>query len=416
MNITHGFTKIRQIPWIYIDFDRPEDAIDFKKKLTPTGLAGNINKKRPSAFKTSGLLAVAAFNRLGVELPESVKNWTPQKRVNWNFVTDEEIIAHARQFQYRTDWRKACSKACSKKDHTNYYQLVMAHRKHLKDKCFAHMERPVNPNCQYQVYTYEWNDNTAYVGLTCRPKSRHEQHKMKGPVFEKQGDPVLTILADGLKPDQAIEIESAKIKAYVDSGWTVLNKDGGGSLGQVRMKYTFDDIKSMVSQATSLQDFIAKFYGPFQVAERRGWVVNLVEIGMKEHGWPRPLYGRWSTTEDDVIKELEILRPKSVAEWRKKSSKTHGAAIRLRIFDKLIVQFGIETWKVLDKSYESCLKAALTCCGINEFTRKFSTLREAVNSNGWVEKLKKDAQWIDLRKYSAKGGYAKCMAEAANCT
>lgn len=332
MNITRRIGT-KGIPLVCVTFDTPDQALKFKQELTFTGKSGNINKKRPKFFQTSGVFAIETLKKLGIPLPLEFSAWKPkQKAIRGHLIADDEILAHARQFKYRCDWRKACKN----KDHADYYQLVHGKRQYLLEACFAHMDHPVDPFKSYQVYAYEWPDKTAYVGLTCRPKSRHGQHTAHGCVFDKGGQPELKIIGQGLGPSEASLLEKSTLEDYKIREWILLNKDDGGSLGQLRLKYVDENLVNMAKQCSSLQDFKAKFYGPFQVAERRKLLGKIVEICRQECGWPRPKYGQWALKREDIVKVIKDKGFRSTFEWFEKDKYTYHAASRRGLVGSVI--------------------------------------------------------------------------------
>lgn len=214
--------------------------------------------------------------------------------------TDEELVAHAKRFSTRAEWRAEGEQERKNGEYSHYGAAVhrgkefmrvccahmplghrtrkrtyrwteealaeaASHYKHKGDwkrsdnpqhaaayqsalsrpeifeRVTAHMALKANPYAgDYVVYAFEFTDRHAYVGITFRPDARLAEHMARGPVAEHVlvcGEYVHRHIERGLaSPDDAAEKERAWIERYRSEGWTMLNTSNGGGLGTVKRK------------------------------------------------------------------------------------------------------------------------------------------------------------------------------------
>lgn len=145
----------------------------------------------------------------------------------------------------------------------------------------------------YQVYVYEFADRSAYVGLTCNPTRRRKDHLKKGPVARKIAAGTayeLKVVAEGLMPTPAGELEQATLARYGSAGWTLLNGRDGGSTGHIRSKYTLDRLREIARGASSRKEFQLLDNGAYQYACVHGHMDALAS----EFGWPDHVGHVWT--------------------------------------------------------------------------------------------------------------------------
>jgi len=185
-------------------------------------------------------------------------------KVRWKY-TDEELMASAAQYPHRSHWKRYAN---------NHYQAASS--RGLLDRCCAHMTPMASPfAADYEIYVYEFADKHAYVGLTFLPRARQYAHKVSGPVAEHAdvcGTYTRKVLATSLTREQAPEAEKLAIAQYKNEGWTMLNRNSGGSVGTVRgRKWTKELIVAEARKFTTRQAWIDGSQGSYRVAKREGW-------------------------------------------------------------------------------------------------------------------------------------------------
>lgn len=90
------------------------------------------------------------------------------------------------------------------------------------------------------LYVWEFDDKSAYIGLTFNYKKRHRDHKKQGPVYRKLKDTKGKFVKFNkwYKAKEAKRQEELLIEKYSNEGWTILNSAKAGSLGGGNRKWT----------------------------------------------------------------------------------------------------------------------------------------------------------------------------------
>ena len=149
--------------------------------------------------------------------------------------TEAELAESASLYQYKSQWKKACSK---------HYQAALGYGKDVLNRVSAHMTLASNPYAgDYIIYAYEFTDHHAYVGLTFKPEDRHQGHMAHGPVHDHLqvcSTYELKQVQVGIQnPQEAAPAEARWIKQYAAEGWTMLNTAfDHNSLGALDRKWT----------------------------------------------------------------------------------------------------------------------------------------------------------------------------------
>lgn len=143
--------------------------------------------------------------------------------------TEEELLEDAKKYNFKIDWeignRKAYNAAKSRK---------------ILDKCCAHMKRKINPFVDDIgiIYGYFFNDNSVYIGLSIQQEKRHKYHlnNKDSPVFKKIKDGLIyefKIIEENIPNEDLSDREIYYISKYRDLNYMVLNKDKGGTRGNL---------------------------------------------------------------------------------------------------------------------------------------------------------------------------------------
>jgi len=149
----------------------------------------------------------------------------------------------------------------------------------------------------YQVYSYQFPDNVAYVGLTCVPEQRHEQHRTGGRVLawaRHLGVPVpdpIIIQDQIMSPKDGQEAECHWIEQFKSEGWTLLNKANGGSIGRIGgvviSKWTKEIVLDIARQFHTVRDWIQFNSGSYAAASKNGWLLEATAHMIKPRPWTK---------------------------------------------------------------------------------------------------------------------------------
>lgn len=88
------------------------------------------------------------------------------------------------------------------------------------------------------IYSYEFEDHSVYIGLTCNLNNRKNRHCKDGSVYEHKKTCSIyniIVLTDYINENEAKIKENFYVNKYKEEGWNILNKTGTGSLGSIKM-------------------------------------------------------------------------------------------------------------------------------------------------------------------------------------
>lgn len=385
MKIYRGWNA--KTPAVILTFDTVDLADKFQNEnlISITGhKVGNRPKAHPNRISLSGLGALKVLALLS-ENASMFKDWKPQHESRHYNVSDDEILKDAAQFTTRSAWSKG----------GQYYQLCLKHRRELFEKAVAHMAPPIDPLTQTQVYVYEFSDHSCYVGLTCNPKRRHKDHLERGLVFKKISTGIkyeLKILREDLSPKAAAELEVKEI-ASRKSAWTVYNRHKGGSLGQLRFKYSYEEILAVAKTCASKKDFFTRFSAMSQIVSRRKWSTRLDS----DMDWPKRADHVW--TPETCLAEARKFKWK--VDWITGSPSSYAAARKhgwLKEITK-IVGFTQKPPKI-KWTVEACSEDAKRFSSRSEWQVKSGSAYRKARLSGWLDEIsdssfgQKRSRWI----------------------
>lgn len=186
--------------------------------------------------------------------------------------SDQQVIESASQYQHKSKWKKAAR---------NLYNIALL-RPAVFKLATAHMTPMAHPysGC-YSIYAYEFQDGTAYIGLSFQVEMRRERHARTGPVFTHQQlcpNYAFQILEDCLPdPQSAVLRERHWIAYYHSTGWRLLNRADGGSLGTVTLKpWTKEEVLDDAFRFAYRTDWIENSRGAYKAAKDNGWFEEAV--------------------------------------------------------------------------------------------------------------------------------------------
>jgi hypothetical protein len=158
------------------------------------------------------------------------------------------------------------------------------------EEFFSHMKKIGNKH-KRTIYSFEFNDNHVYIGLTCDVERRNKQHLISGPILNhskitKTPIPDIKILKENLLEVDSIEHEKQLIKDYIENGWFILNKSNGGELGG-DMKWTYEKCKLEAKKYEYRNDFSLKSPGAYSSSRRNKWLNDICShmVVIKKQRW-----------------------------------------------------------------------------------------------------------------------------------
>lgn len=166
-------------------------------------------------------------------------------RIKWTKIL---VLNEALKYKFRSEFIRKSGSAYNRARKDGYL-----------DEICSHMEKIGNRKMR-MIYSYEFSDNSVYVGLTYNIERRNSLHFIDGPVFNYINKtnliPIRKIISNGYIPSiEASILEQKTIDEYKTNGWVLLNKIKGGGLGGKEIKWTKEKIKIEALKFETRGDF-----------------------------------------------------------------------------------------------------------------------------------------------------------------
>jgi hypothetical protein len=216
----------------------------------------------------------------------------------------------------------------------NAYQA--ARRRPNYKEIISHMT-PLGNKLKRLIYSYEFPDNTVYVGLTFDLGERDRQHRKK-----ENSQVYKHIKQTGLEPNfkqitdkfvsalDAKVLEQQTIEKYANDGWKILNLAKAGGLGSsVLDNWTKEMVIEVAKKYNTKTEFCKKERRACMLAKRNGWyddATNHMET--------------FSENWDFEKIHNEALKYKNRNEFKKNSPKAYRAALNKNIIDDVTIHMG----------------------------------------------------------------------------
>ena len=200
----------------------------------------------------------------------------------WNYkLCSEESL----KYKNKSDFMKYC--------HGAYDYAI---RNNILNDICSHMIKIGNKEYRC-VYVFEFDDNSAYVGLTYNLIKRENEHNNKGPVYKHilktKSKYKLIQLTDYIKKDYAQTIEEKTINSYKYNKWNVLNTNMESTLGGSNIYWTFDKCKEESLKYNHRNEFRKMKVGAYNSARLNGWLNDIcshMKVDKSKRAW----------SEDDI--------------------------------------------------------------------------------------------------------------------
>jgi len=140
---------------------------------------------------------------------------------------------------------------------------------------------PLNPDAyktKRVIYAFEFSNKSVYVGLTCRPEVRYQEHTTKEKTavgrFIKSHPEVTfeyKVISVPLSPKEASILEQETLEDYLKKGWIALNKMSPGGLGKVKHWWTKEKCKVFADLCYSREELHRKYPRAYSSIQRNLW-------------------------------------------------------------------------------------------------------------------------------------------------
>jgi predicted GIY-YIG superfamily endonuclease len=151
-----------------------------------------------------------------------------------------------------------------------------AHKNGWLDEICTHMKKIGNYKKRC-IYVWEFEDMSAYVGLTYSLDNRTERHINDNKSSVNKHLIICSgtckQLTEYIDVDEAIKKESYYINLYRDSGWFVLNKVKAGSIGGNKIIWNENNFNILFKNIKYNKNILRNHYkGAYSAALKNNWI------------------------------------------------------------------------------------------------------------------------------------------------
>lgn len=189
---------------------------------------------------------------------------------NWDF---DKCKNEALKYKSRNEFQKGNKSAYEYCRQNDILNAVCTHMVKLGSKFYR---------C---IYVFEFNDNSAYVGLTYNLNSRIKDHLRKGTVYNYikiNSSFVVKQLTDYIEIGKSTILENEYVKTYQKNGWKILNKIKTGGVGGNTLVWNKENCKKEAVKYKFRNDFRIGSNGAYISAYKNGWLDDICSHMMKK--------------------------------------------------------------------------------------------------------------------------------------
>jgi predicted GIY-YIG superfamily endonuclease len=237
------------------------------------------------------------------------------------------------------------------------------------------------------VYSWEFSDNTVYVGLTYNLKTRAASHldpsgktQVSKYILKTKLVPTFKLISDYVSTKEAQNLESCTIEDYKDKGWKILNKAKAGGLGTCRRKWTDDAIRDEAKKYDNVADFKKYAYSAYVSAQKYG-IFDEVIKNMKR---------KVVSLTDQEIRDIASKYQSKSLFIKNEPSAVQAARLR-GIYDEItkdMVKSKHDTSNFIPPTNEEILTVAKQYSNMKSFRDENPTHYDVANKNGLLSKIR----------------------------
>lgn len=252
------------------------------------------------------------------------------------------------------------------------------------------------------IYSYEFEDNSVYIGLTCNIGVRQNNHKKYGSVYEHSlicKKFIFIQLTDFMNDLIAKEKEIYYVEKYKNDGWKILNKTGAGGLGGNILKWDKKTCREEALKYKTKAEFQKSSPGCYKRCRIEGWLKELTKH--MENG-----YIVW--TKEKCLEDCKNYN--SYSDYRK-NSKSYQFSMKFKFLNEICDYFGVK--KQHYKNYwtkENCQKEALKYKFKKDFFNLSRSAYHSAKRNGFLDEI--CSHMISIKKDKKYWTKERCHKEA----
>ena len=325
----------------------------------------------------------------------------------------EEALQVALKYVHRVDFIKGPDNA--------YYQWARKQGLDFYESIVSHMI-PKGTWYKKLLYTYEFENNVIYIGITNNRTQRLWAHKYSDSIVadyrnENNEEPIYTELTDYIELKIVLQMEKDLIKKYRDMGWTVLNKTNGGESGGNNEWITKEVCAKEALKYNYRWEFGQGSPSHYSKAGKRGWMDEICShMDYKLESWDKQ-----KIRETSMNSECE-----TITQFWKEHRGAAGAAKELGIYEEIKEYFewrGGHSW-----TKEEIHEIAKTYTSRKKFILENKNAAAYASYKGWYDEItshmgyaKHGKKWTkeevhqDALKYNTRTEWARaCDTKGTN--
>ena len=292
-----------------------------------------------------------------------------------NYWTKERCHEEALKYNSRNGFKNGCGVAYSKSIKMNWIDDVCSHMKQkqqlTKKDChviamlhktktefargdvkiyrYALKNKWLDEICSHMIisgnrynkciYSYEFIDNSVYIGLTYNLNMRDMKHKndKRSSVYKRiqkiNYTPIIKKLTNYVNVEDAIKLEEVFLNEYKNNGWEILNKNKTGSIGGNVIIWNKEACKKEAKKYSSRSSFARNSGSAYYMSLKKGWLDEICSH-MKQLNKPN---GYWTKEKCFEValkyKKLEDIKNNDSAAYR--AIYRHGWNVEIKNMLKL---------------------------------------------------------------------------------
>jgi predicted GIY-YIG superfamily endonuclease len=244
--------------------------------------------------------------------------------------TKERCQEEALKYKTITEFRKNSGSAYEKSLEKKWNIEICSHMIHFgnyKNRC---------------IYSYEFSDNSVYIGLTYNIENRKYRRKkdksdsVTKHIKETNLVPIIKQLTDYIDIDKAIKMENYYVEKYKLEGWKILNKAKTGSIGGNIIKWSYENCKIEALKYKTRKEFSDK--------NGLAYVVSI------SNNWLDEFYPKEIKIYDENYFRIELSKYNNKNELTKNNNTFYRKIIKSE-YKYLLNEFFPNEFKIYDEEY-----------------------------------------------------------------
>jgi hypothetical protein len=311
-------------------------------------------------------------------------------------ITKNDCQIEALKYNSRSDFYKYSGKR---------YRLAYEHN--WLDEICSHMIK-IGNRYNRCIYSYEFSDNSVYVGLTYNLDNRQKQrNKDIDDAVTKHIDktgliPIRKQLTDYIDVQEASKLEGYYVEKYEKEGWYILNRMKTGGIGGDYIKWTFELCQKEALKYNSKSEFNKKSKSVYVTAYNNKWLDKICT-----HMIPKRRLSNSYTYEE--CKEI-AKKYKSKSKFEKSNYGIYNAALKNNWLDDICSHMKPKDRLIKSYTYDECKEIAKNYKSRTEFEHSgYYGAYKASLINGWIDDI---CSHMITKKLVISWTYKECKEEA----